>query len=200
MKINYVLIDFENVVPGNLAGLEAEHFRVLVFMGANQTRISSEIAIAMQNLGDRGSYVKCAGNGKNALDFHIAWHLGKLAVEEPAAYFHIISKDTGFDPLLAHLKERKIQAKRWAAVSEIPALQPVQLMPLQEKADLVIAHLRKASKPRTLKTLTSSVHAILGKQLTDHQVEAVISRLQSEGFVTLKEGNKVEYSLPATAA
>lgn len=78
MRINYVLIDYENVQPGSLAGLDAEHFRVLVFVGANQTKLAFDTAAALQRLGPRAEYVRIAGNGPNALDFHIASTSGNL--------------------------------------------------------------------------------------------------------------------------
>jgi hypothetical protein len=43
-----VLIDYENVQPGDLSGLDAEYFRVLLFVGANQTKLPFEIAATMQ--------------------------------------------------------------------------------------------------------------------------------------------------------
>jgi hypothetical protein len=58
------------------------------------------------------------GNGTNALDFHIAYYIGRLAAKCPDAYFHIISKDTGFDPLIKHLKGQGISCQRSAAVTE----------------------------------------------------------------------------------
>ena len=51
MRTNYVLIDFENVQPTSLSGLDAEHFRVLVFVGASQNKLSFETAAALQRLG-----------------------------------------------------------------------------------------------------------------------------------------------------
>ena len=44
MRINYVLIDLENVQPASLAGLDAEFFKVLIFVGASQTKIPFELA------------------------------------------------------------------------------------------------------------------------------------------------------------
>ena len=64
----------------------------------------------MQRLGENAEYVKMGGNGSNALDFHIAFYIGQLAERGPNAYFHIISKDSGFDPLIKHLKTRKVFA------------------------------------------------------------------------------------------
>ena len=74
MRTNYVLIDYENVQPGSLAELDGEHFRVIVFVGANQNKLSYDTASALQRLGSRAEAIKISGNGSNALDFHIAFH------------------------------------------------------------------------------------------------------------------------------
>jgi len=113
MRTNHVLVDFENVQPASLMALVSEPaFKVLVFVGASQTKIPFEFAASMQALGDNASYVKISGNGSNALDFHVAYYIGRLAAGDPTAYFHIISRDTGFDPLITHLKAQKILAAR----------------------------------------------------------------------------------------
>ena len=107
MATNYVLIDFENVQPKNLEILYHHSFKVLVFVGANQTKVPFDLASAMQALGESAQYIKISGNGKNALDFHVAFYIGELTAKEPGAYFHIISRDTGFDTLIKHLKSEK---------------------------------------------------------------------------------------------
>ena len=100
MPTNYVLIDFENVQPRNLEILASHPFKVFVFVGANQVKIPYDLATAMQGLGENAKYIKITGNGPNALDFHIAFYVGELSTHDPEGYFHIISKDTGFDPLI----------------------------------------------------------------------------------------------------
>src|SRR5436190_13219356 len=110
MRSNIVLIDFENVQPDSAQLRGLEHFRVLIFLGANQTRLPFETVAAMQKLGERGEYVKISGNGSNSLDFHIAYYIGVLSAKEPSACFHIVSRDTGFDPLIQHLKSKDILA------------------------------------------------------------------------------------------
>src|SRR5215204_733250 len=119
MRSNFVLIDFENVQPESLQLLASEHFRVRLFIGANQTKLPYETVAAMQKLGERAEYVKIAGNGSNALDFHIAYYIGLLSAIEPSAYFHIVSKDTGFDPLIQHLKGNQVLASRVKAICDI---------------------------------------------------------------------------------
>jgi hypothetical protein len=91
MTTNYVLIDFENVQPKNLEILANHPFKVFVFVGANQTKVSFDQAAAMQAMGDKARYIKIGGNGPNALDFHIAYYIGEFAAQEPDANFHIIS-------------------------------------------------------------------------------------------------------------
>jgi len=72
LQTSYVLIEYENVQPGNLAILANHLFKVFVFVGANQANVTYELAAAMQGLGDNAKYIKISGNEKNALDFHIA--------------------------------------------------------------------------------------------------------------------------------
>lgn len=55
----------------------------------------------MQQLGADAQYIKIGGSGKNALDFHLAFYIGELSARDPEAYFNIVSKDTGFDPLVS---------------------------------------------------------------------------------------------------
>lgn len=122
MTSNFILVDFENVQPDILASVTQAKFGVIVFVGASQTKVPFEIAAALQQMGPDAAYVKISGNGKNALDFHIAFWIGQLSARYPSAAFHIISKDNGFDPLIAHLKERGISAARRPSISEIPQL------------------------------------------------------------------------------
>lgn len=198
MKKNYVLIDYENVQPSAVEALEADHFNVLVFVGANQSKVSYEVASSLQRLGERASYIKISGNGSNALDFHIAYYIGKLAEQEPDSYFHIVSKDTGFDPLLQHLKSKKVLAGRVKAISDLPIVKIAASKTQPERVSAVISNLahRKNSNPRTLKTLSSTINALFQKTLSQTEVDSIIDELTKRGVVTVKQ-TKVSYSLPS---
>lgn len=141
MRPNHVLIDFESLRPDGLDLLAAEHFRVMVFVGAQQHRIPFAFVQAMQRLGARGEYIKLSGSGPNALDFHIAFHMGRLSQLQPDAFFHVISHDTGFDPLIAHLKERGLFAGRWAAITDIPHVRAGLCTTVDERLAVVLAPL-----------------------------------------------------------
>lgn len=195
MRQNIVLIDFENVQPEGLAALTHEHFRVLVFVGANQAKVPFETAAALQPLGARAEWVKIAGNGANALDFHIAYYIGQLAAADPTAFFHIVSKDTGFDALIAHLKAKKIFAGRVKTIGDIPLVKSATKIAPTDRASLVIEKLRmpKATKPRTVKTLTTHVAYLLQSQLSGDEVRDVIQSLVDSGFISI-DGTKVVYT------
>ncbi len=198
MKTNYVLIDYENVQPEAMAVLGEEHFKVIVFVGANQAKVTFDVASALQQMGDRAEYVKITGNGSNALDFHIAYYIGRLASIEPDAYFHIVSKDSGFDPLIQHLKAKKILACRSKDVTEIPLVKAANSKSPSDRLAVVISDLQRrgSAKPRTVKTLSSTINGIFQKQLSEQDVAALLTALQKAGVVTVS-ATKVSYSLPA---
>ena len=200
MRQNIVLIDFENVQPESLGVLDHEHFRVLVFVGANQTKVPFETAASLQSLGARAEYIKIAGNGSNALDFHIAYYVGKLAAAEPLAYFHIVSKDTGFDPLIAHLKSKKISAGRVKTIDDIPVVKAASKKTPAERAELFVEKLRqpKMTKPRTVKSLASAVGALFQKQLSEEEIAAVLGEMVKIGAIKVA-GEKVDYALASNA-
>ncbi len=198
MRTNYVLIDYENVQPDTLPVLDGEHFKVMVFVGANQTKLSFETAAALQRLGGRAEYIKISGNGPNALDFHIAYYVGALAAQDPTAYFHIVSKDGGFDPLILHLKSKKIFAERCRDVSDIPLVKVANHKSVAQRGEMIVADLQRrgAAKPRTLRTLSNAIHALFLKQLSAEELNALLAELQARGVVSVT-GTTVAYSLPA---
>ena len=73
---------------------------------------------------------------------------------------------------------------------------PAIAKPKDDKFALVIANLKQRgnSKPRTLKTLTSSVSSLFPKGISEADLAALIQQLQSTGKVTV-EGSKVTYAL-----
>jgi hypothetical protein len=212
------LIDFENVHVKSLARLKEEHFRIKVFLGPKNTALPRDLVLAMQAHGDRAEYIVLDTPGKNALDFHLVYYLGTLVAGDPEGYFHIISKDTGFDPLIQHLRSRKVSIARSESVDEMPCFKVLvtngmaangssakggvvnggKASLLDEMVKLALTDLirRKASKPRTEKTLRSTIHATCGKELSVADVSAICAALVKLGFVKV-DGEKVSYALPA---
>jgi hypothetical protein len=197
LATNYVLIDYENVQPRNLEILPNHTFKVLVFVGASQAKIPYDLAAAMQHFGDNAQYVKIGGNGKNALDFHLAFYVGELVAKEPEAYFHVISQDTGFDPLIKHLKARKIRIQREKDLAEIPVLRMSTATSDNEKVAAIMKNLagRGHSRPRKVKTLANTINTLFTKKLEERELMSLINELQKKCYIVVSDGN-VSYKPP----
>lgn len=217
MQTKYVFIDFENVQPSALHVLEKQQVKVFVFVGASQTKVAIDVAESLQRLGESATYVRISGNGSNALDFHIAFYIGQLAAEYPQAHFHIISKDTGFDPLIAHLKKRKINVSRSKDVPGVPAVPaapaakaaPSKATPSKattsktststahkDKISVVLEHLNKCKKnlPGTQKTLGNTINSLFQKALPETEVADLLKQMTKQGLITVS-GTKLAYKL-----
>ena len=194
MKTNIILIDFENVQPKDLAQLRGRPFKTKVFCGANQTKVPFDLAAELQPLGPDAEYIKIQGTGPNALDFHIAYYIGRLSSEIPGATFHIVSKDKGFDPLIKHLQTQNVTCDRLSALSDIPGLSVPAPSPPPDRTQKVAGNLlnRKEARPRTVKTLTAFIKAQLNNQAADVAVGEVLAQLKQGGMLTLPDG-KVTY-------
>jgi hypothetical protein len=168
-------------------------------------------------MGSRAEYVQISGSGPNALDFHIAYQIGRISATDPSAFVHIISKDKGFDPLVTHLNGGSLRVGRFESIDLLPIVRVAgappkadpELLPIvrvtgaQSTADRVAlarGRLRgmKATKPRSLKTLSSTISGLFLKQLSEAEVSAVVRGLVSIGDVVLK-GEAVSYGVAIEA-
>lgn len=207
MPTRYVLIDLENVQSDTLERLDPKLYAVFVFVGANQAKMPTNLVTAMQRFVRGFRCVQISGNGRNALDFHIAYYLGRIAAAEPDASFYIVSKDAGFDPLIHHLQgqDAPIAVNRIPSVDEIAGKRPAKAKPLEPAAAMPSEQLseiiddlkrRGSSRPRTLKALCATINARFGKKLTDQDLSGVVHQLTERGIISV-EGTKVSYRLPA---
>ena len=103
MTERVLFVDLENVQTMDLARVPSD-VRVMVFYGVTQKKLPAELVVQAQPLGNRLKWIKIAGQGPNALDFHIAYYLGQELAQRPKADCVILSRDTGFDPLIRHLQ------------------------------------------------------------------------------------------------
>ncbi len=195
MRTQVFLVDYENVQPDVLPALALEDVRVLVFVGPQQGRLPFELAEAMQKLGSKASYVRVAQAGKDALDMHLAFHLGRLCHEMPEAYFHIIAKDRDYDPLLLHVNHPVQRAAKWNGLTEVPLLQRFQAITAPEQALAALRWLaeRPKNRPGTRKTLGNTLtKAVFAERLDEAAIAAVIALLEKRKVVKL-DGQKVTY-------
>jgi hypothetical protein len=117
MTESVLLVDYENIGKIDLAAIP-DGVRVPFFFGASQRTVPTEFLKAALRLGERFVPIDIEGQGKNALDFHIAFYLGEYLARAPDTACVILSKDKGFDPLVRHLSRRGFDVRRANSMGE----------------------------------------------------------------------------------
>lgn len=197
MPTTYILVDFENVQPEDLPPLQGGPYQLRVFLGSQQAKLPRKLVVGMQRLAAAADYVEIEGQGRNALDFHIACYLGKLAAENPGSTFRVVSRDTGFDALIEHLNQQGIPCAR---LETLDALSPPAAASLSVPETLgeVMGLLTgmKSAKPRSLKTLRSTISKKLGAAFREAELEPLIEALQENSFLVVDKA-RVRYASDA---
>lgn len=183
-----LFVDLENVqrfdptvVPTNA--------RILVFYATTQKKLPEDLVVKAQPFGTRLTWIKIAGQGPNALDFHIAFYLGETLAKEPAAECAILSGDTGFDPLVKHLQALGRSCKRVTSLQEAFPAQPDLEA---DHFDRLLRLLRKEkARPARRRGLTGKVKSWF-PGLTDDARLALIQRLFDQRSVC-ESGNVLTY-------
>ncbi len=198
---NHVLIDYENVQPEVASRLAPAFFKVWVFLGALQNKVKFDLLDLVQAKGGDAKVIRMGGTGPNALDFHMAYYLGRLCLQEPEAYFHVIAKDKGLDPLLEQLRKDGLHAHRWDDVGDIPVIKTPATVAEDEKLSRVIEYLidRGRQRPASIKTLQGSIAALFQPKLSEAEAMGLVEQLKRTGVVAMEGVSKVRYGLPDDA-
>ncbi len=208
---NHVLVDFENMKSINLAVLGLKHLVIHLFLGPENKKLEVEVLEAILANSNGIRLIRSPKNGKNALDFVLAYHLGQAALAEPKAYFHILSKDSGFDSLVELLRSKRIKAKRhadWDTLHAALTLKPPApksptsptapaIKPLSPGAEKVLTYLQKSpnNRPKKHTTLVRQILSYLGKDATDAAAESIVKELRRGNKLTTDEKGSLTYLL-----
>lgn len=217
--LNHVFVDFENVHEIDLAAIGGQGVRFTLLMGARQTRLEVNLVEKLLTHADSVQLVRLASSGRDALDFTLAYYLGRAAAADPAGRFHIVSKDTGFDPLIEHLLAKHIHVERHADFARLvpgvsarpapPVAPPAPTKPRaaakpQARAPVhgdpirrVLDHLRTHpnNRPKRKTTLVRHLATHLGAKDNEANVEAIIESLIKATHLTIDEKGAVTYHL-----
>ena len=197
--VNYIFIDYENVHDVDLSLVENKTNNVTLLLGARQKKLDAGLVEKLLENAASVQLVRLTSSGKNALDFAVAYYLGKAVNADPAAYFHIISKDTGFDPLIEHLKSRSVRAYRHDDYSSLISKAISKTAPKvnDDLLDRVITHLRKHAnnRPKRKKTLVTHLTDAFLKSTNGNEVEELIESLTQAGHIQIADKGSVTYTL-----
>ena len=190
-RTNYIFVDFENVQEMDFDRIANRPVKVTVVLGEQHKRLPVDLVKKLLRHAGQIELIETGRAGKNALDLVLAQHIGVVRTADPHGYFHIVSKDKGFDALVGHLKDNGTLARRHASFSEIPvlmnAMERVSLMSRQLK-------LNPVNRPRKRKTLTSQIQVVFGGSLSEAEVEDTLQGLVREKTVALSSKGEVIYA------
>lgn len=208
-----LFVDYENRKL-DLRQIPAEvlvHF----YLGAAEKSVPVELFRSSRELGDRFVHVDIEGQGKNALDFHIAFYLGEILSSEPTANCIILSGDQGFDPLVKHLRGRGFSVKRAETIAEAfgtskpkaekpkaekpkaaPAVAAVKTEAASPYPQIVkwLKEMQPRTRPKKRKGLIAHMKSHFEKTIPEATLIALIDQLVAEKKINEVDG-KLGYRL-----
>jgi len=217
--VNHVFVDFENVHEIDLAVIGSKAVSFTLLVGPRQSKLAVSLVEKLLEHAASVQLVRLASAGRNALDFTVAYYLGRAVAADPNGSFHIVSKDKGYDPLIAHLESKHIRARRHDSFATLtfvaPARMPTPNPPaavarpksrtkartrppiLDERTTRVLEHLRKpaSTRPKNRKKLVSFLVAYLGHKITEAEALNVVENLRRAGRLVIGEKGTVTYRL-----
>ena len=183
MPERLLLVDLENVQTIDLSRLPP-NARIRIFHGMTQKKLPAELVAQAQPLGRRVEWIKISGQGRNALDFHIAFYLGQELAVSPDSQCAILSRDTGFDPLIRHLLVLGRTCRRASSLREaFPAEEPVET---DHFTRLVTLLRKEKTRPARRKGLAGKVKSWF-PHLTEGERLALLERLVDGSLVRESE-------------
>ncbi len=139
-----LLIDYENVQKVDLSRLPSDA-DIRFFVGAKQPKVTMTVGPAQ--MAGRMDWIQIDGQGKDALDFHIAYYLGRYFSENPKACCVILSKDTGFDPLVRHLVKHGHDCRRVAQLASLLRPAPTAARATRDRPQAPATNAKRAAPP-----------------------------------------------------
>jgi len=221
--MNHVLVDFENVRNLDLDVIRSKTVHFTLLLGSKEKKLDVVLVEKLWEHAASVQLVRLTSAGRNALDFALAYYLGRAALASPAGTFHIVSKDKGYDPLVEHLRSRNIDARRHDdfstlrflapanAVKPAPAIpvaapkakpQPKPRPPvLDGRAKQLLEHLLtpKATHPKSRASLVSFAMAHLGR-ISEPAAGVVVEHLRQAGHISFSEKGRATYHLKSGKA
>jgi hypothetical protein len=119
-------VDYENVheIDSTVIGNKAVSFTLL--LGAKQTKLNADLVEKLLQHAASVQLVRLTSSGKNALDFALTYYVGRAVAADPSGYFHIISKDGGYDALIEHLRSKQVHIHRHNDFAALPFSAPAK--------------------------------------------------------------------------
>lgn len=186
-----LLIDFENIQQFDLSRIGGD-VDVVIFVGTGQKNIPVALVAGTQKLGNRVEWQRVEGSGRNALDFHIACHLGRILERGRGYDCYVLSHDTGFDPLLKYLGKQGLKCRRIGNLAELGVGPSATEDAKYKRVVDVLRKSPKRSRPRKRATLVQFIASLFQKNVSPMEIDAIIARLRANKLL-LEHDDTISY-------
>ena len=214
--LHHVLVDYENVRAIDLEIVGRKGVRLTLLLGLHEKKLDVELVERLLAHADTVELVRLNAAGKDALDFTLAYYLGRAVASDPTGHFYIIAKDTGYDPMIKHLLSQNIKVARHDDFSKLPLSKTPKAKPVatngatypissdlpdnatRDKYARALEHLRKLppNRPKNRKRLANSIAGCFGKKTTKRlEIENLIDQLIKDDVIAIDAKGAVTYSL-----
>lgn len=187
----YVYIDYENM--SNIKSLIPIDGQYFFFIGSTQTSLPKELVLATN--GTNVKWIGIEGSGKNALDFHIAYYLGRNIL--PDVVHYILSKDKGYDSLISSInKSAKAKiAKRIISLDDLKAKEEKEQTENPNYKILVnkLNSISKGNRPKSETRLKSFIQTQVFTKMPESDVINLIEELYRNKVISKGINNRISY-------
>lgn len=189
----YLYIDYENVQDVQVEVIK-KTVKVAIIVGQDQSKVPIDLVQKTQPFGNAVEWIQVSGKGRNALDFFIAFFLGRDVAADRSKNFIIYSKDTGYDPLINYLKKSGIKARRIVSFQELDQNKPIQIDEAGvKKVRESLGKLAANKRPKKRSSLLGFIVDLL-KGAKKQDVEAIVEDLFIKKLV-YEENGIIKYDL-----
>ena len=197
IRMNYIFVDYENVQEVDLDLIAGKAVKVFLVVGQRRKTLPSLLARQIHQYHDQVTWIESEGATNNALDLVLAYHVGLQAKADPKGYFHILAKDRDYDALIKHLRANSILASRDDEFARIPALAAMTRLSLEERVKWVVERFQKnqVSRPQRTKSLLTTIHSFCRKELSDEEVQQIVTAMVTRKLIELTPEGEVVYRL-----
>jgi len=194
--VRYIFVDYENVQDIDTSFLDTST-KMTVLVGAEQKKLPVDLVKQSQPFGKSIEWIQVPGRGENALDFFIAFFLGKMIETNPDKEFIIYSKDKGFEPLIAYLASQGINIRKIVSFKKLTQnTKEIVNGKYDSQIQKIKDNLKKVAsdkRPKNRKGLSGHIKTLLNLE-DDDNINEIIDAMINERMLYEEKG-RIKYAL-----
>ena len=187
-----IFIDLENIPKIDDLYL-TPHAKIFIMVGLNQEKLSLDLLKDKFNKVEAIELIKVNGSGNNALDFFIAFYLGKYYDDIENSKIIIYTKDGGYEPLKNHLLEKNMNIiclkNSITKILKTKDEKIIDIKNIENEYNEVRQHfhpINKHPRPRSLKTLRNYfIKDLKKKKYSKEDIEGIIKHMMDNCIISI---------------